>query len=268
MQVQDVMTRRVRTLLPDDSLDFARSLFVWTGIRHAPVVENGELIGVLTDRDLAWYIAREKVSDPTRVPVAEAMRREVLTAGPEDSLTEAAARMAEHKIGCLPITRQGKVIGIVTTTDVLAGEVRSTTMPSAGGPTIADVMTDDPVTVHKDDLLIDAAAKMQQHRIRHLPVVDVDGRAVGMLSDRDLRQVVGDLRRTTLDPDRQIVSYRVEDAMSAPVISVTANTSLVAAAEKFADFEISAVAVVSAGDQLIGIASYIDMLQGLAKAAR
>ena len=267
MQVQDVMTRRVRTLLPDDSLDFARNLFVWTGIRHAPVVENGELIGLITDRDLAWYMAREKVADASKVVVADAMRRGIQTAGPQDSLTEAAARMAEHKIGCLPITNKGSVIGIVTTSDVLAGEVRSTTMPSTSGPTVGDVMADDPITVRRDDRLLDAAAKMQQHRVRHLPVVDVEGRVIGMLSDRDVRQIVGDLRRSGGDAGRQIVSYHVEDAMSSPVITVTANTSLVDAAYKFADFEIGAVAVVTTGDQLVGIASYIDLLQGLAKAA-
>lgn len=266
MKIRDIMTRRVRTLRSDDSLDFARNIFVWTETRHAPVVDDGELVGILTDRDLAWYLTREKVENPDAVMVGSAMRSEVQTAGPDDSLTEAAARMAEHKIGCLPITEKGTVVGLITTTDVLSGEVRNATMPSDSGPVIADVMSNTPVTVRSDDRLLDAAAKMQQNRVRHLPVVDVEGRAIGMLSDRDVRQIVGDLRVS--GKAGSVGNYHVKDAMSEPVISVTSQTSLVEAAQKFADFQIGAVAVVDGSEKLEGIASYIDMLQGLAKAAQ
>jgi CBS domain-containing protein len=201
--------------------------------------------------------------DLDRVMVSEAMRTEVQTAGPEDGLTEAAARMAEHKIGCLPITEKGKLIGLVTVTDILAGEVRASLTPSGDGKVVGDIMTRDPLTVHRDDLLSDAAARMQKHRIRHLPVVDAEMRAIGMLSDRDIRQVVGDLRTERRDPRTAVAEYRVADAMSEPIVSVKEDTSLARAAQYFANFGIGAVAVVDQADHLIGIASYIDLLNGM-----
>lgn len=95
-------------------------------IRHLPVVRNGRLCGILSERDILAYRARiEGESDWWRAPVRDAMTAPPQTAGPEDSITEAAGRLALSKIGALPIVDQGKLIGLVTTGDVLDAEVRS-----------------------------------------------------------------------------------------------------------------------------------------------
>ncbi|MBT8493659.1 MAG: CBS domain-containing protein, partial [Deltaproteobacteria bacterium] len=91
------------------------------------------------------------------------------------------------------------------------------------------------------------------------------GRPIGMLSDRDVRGTVGDLRRAGQEVSESVAGYRVSDAMSAPVVSVTSKSSLNDAVRRFCDFEIGAVAVVGEDEGLVGICSYLDLLEGLAK---
>jgi len=92
--------------------------------RHLPVVHGGKLVGVLSERDILEYRAkRDFDEDWWRGNTADAMRVPVQTAGPEDSLT--AGRMATSKIGALPIVELGKLVGLVTVTDVLAAEVEA-----------------------------------------------------------------------------------------------------------------------------------------------
>jgi len=100
-------------------------------IRHLPVLERGKVIGIVSDRDLykalgprsrrrgvvpkkgttALYVAPKKVR--------HIMRRGVITVGPDAALSEAAWLMAGRKIGALPVVDRSKLVGIVTSTDLL-----------------------------------------------------------------------------------------------------------------------------------------------------
>jgi CBS domain-containing protein len=188
------------------------------------------------------------------------------TAGPGDSVTEAAARMADARIGCLPITSRGELVGIVTTTDILAALVHDAMEPApVEGPVVADLMTRDPITVHRDDHLLDAAARMRNAGIRHLPVIDAELHVIGMLSDRDLRTVIGDPSRA-LEAGRttRVDDLRVADAMSSPVTTTAMDARGAEVARYFIDHSISAVPVVDDDDRLVGIVSYIDILRVMA----
>lgn len=93
-------------------------------IRHLPVVRDGKLCGILTERNILEYRAKTPFrEDWWRAPVSAAMIAPPQTAGPEDSLTEAAGRLAASRIGALPIVERGTLVGLVTVTDVLEAEV-------------------------------------------------------------------------------------------------------------------------------------------------
>jgi acetoin utilization protein AcuB len=233
-------------------------------IRHLPVVRNGKLVGMLSARDiLAARARKDGHSDWWSMPVGDAMASPVQTAGPDDSLTEAAGRMALAKIGALPVVERGKLLGLITITDVLDGEVRTAMAPAPLSlATALDAMTPFPLTTAPEAPIDEAVARMVDHHVRHLPVVDQTSTVVGMLSERDVRSAIGDpvqyveLRRTT-------VRLHVRDVMSAPATSVPYDKPLLEVAKIFADTCIGAVPVLDRFGALVGIVSYVDALRML-----
>jgi acetoin utilization protein AcuB len=85
--------------------------------RHLPVVEDGRLVGILSDRDLRPVLLSPGLA---RARVRELMSEDLTTVGPDAPLEEAASLLVVKKIGCLPVVAQGRLVGIVTETDLLA----------------------------------------------------------------------------------------------------------------------------------------------------
>jgi CBS domain-containing protein len=130
---------------------------------------------------------------------------------------------------------------------------------------VLEVMTPDPATIRPDDHLLDAAARMVQLRVRHLPVVAADGVLVGMLSDRDIRQVVGDpFVSFGADAPIELETLKVADCMSREPIVADATATLGELARLLCDLEVSAVPVVDEDRRPIGIVSYVDVLRAYA----
>lgn len=121
--VEDSMTRDVVALEPDTTAAEALALSREKRIRHFPVVEDGDLVGIVSDRDLRS--ATPALGDPDRagalekLRVSEVMVREVKTAHPRDPIEVAANVMREERIGCLPVVEEGKLVGVVTSSDVM-----------------------------------------------------------------------------------------------------------------------------------------------------
>jgi acetoin utilization protein AcuB len=96
-------------------------------IRHIPVVSADGLVGVISDRDVREALpspmspgeAMEFAAAMDRIPVWEVMAEGVVTVTPRTSLAEAAHMLAGRKIGCLPVLDAGRLVGIVTETDML-----------------------------------------------------------------------------------------------------------------------------------------------------
>jgi acetoin utilization protein AcuB len=134
MKVKELMSKKLFTVGPEDMLDKVFFLFNFEAIRHLPVVEKGKVVGVLSDRDLKKIMgARRKIVtdkvDGTQFTVRARrvrtiMDRGVTTIGPDEQAADAAAIMAKRKIGCLPVVKKGKLVGIITSTDILRAYVK------------------------------------------------------------------------------------------------------------------------------------------------
>ncbi len=114
--------------------------------------------------------------------LGELMTRDVLAVAPEDTLGEAAQRMADHNVGSAVVTDYGRLVGILTERDLLravAGRVHSSEAR------VREWMTEDPVTATPATPAEEAARIMLEHGFRHLPVVDVE-QTVGIVSVRDV----------------------------------------------------------------------------------
>ncbi|MCC6213509.1 MAG: CBS domain-containing protein [Polyangiaceae bacterium] len=85
-------------------------------IRHLPVVDDGRVVGLLSDRDIALIEGLVGV-DPEVVAVRDAMATEPYSVGPDTPITEVAATMASKKYGSAVVVQNGKVVGMFTTVD-------------------------------------------------------------------------------------------------------------------------------------------------------
>jgi len=124
-------------------------------------------------------------------------------------------------------------------------------------------MTREPVTVASDDTLLDAAARMADRNVRHLPVVDGERHVVGILSDRDVRTVVGDWLRPFRPSDAVVRARtcRVGDAMTRDVFVVNQDAPFDEVVRVFTDQRVGAVPVVDDTERLVGIISYVDVFR-------
>ena len=119
--IGQVMTSDLFTLHPDDLVDLAASLMDWEHIRHVPVEDHeGRLVGIVTHRQLLRMVGRGLGGESKPVAVSEIMKRTPVTVTPETPTREAIEIMRQHRVGCLPVVEEGKLVGIVTETDFIA----------------------------------------------------------------------------------------------------------------------------------------------------
>ena len=118
--IRQFMTPSPETIAADLTLAQARERMFRIHARHLPVVENGQLVGILSDRDIALVEAID--GDLDKLLVRRAMTPQPFTCGPEARLYAVAAEMAAHKYGtAIVVDREhpGHVVGLFTTTDAL-----------------------------------------------------------------------------------------------------------------------------------------------------
>ncbi len=122
MIIREVMSRDVKTIRPIDTVKQAATIMNENRIGSLIVISGtGELKGIVTERDILTDVVAEG-KDSNTMKVEEIMTKELITISPDKTLEEAADLMTEKKIKKLPIVHEGKLIGIVTATDLVAYE--------------------------------------------------------------------------------------------------------------------------------------------------
>ena len=114
MRVKDVMTRRVETVSIADSALSAREKMRSQRIRHLVALDGKDIAGVVSSRDLATMGL-----SPGGPRVEDVMTFPALAVAPETTVRQAANLLRGRTMGCLPVVDQGKLVGILTTTDLL-----------------------------------------------------------------------------------------------------------------------------------------------------
>lgn len=125
--VKEIMMGSPVTLGPDDTLDLVNDVISLGRIRHIPVLEDGRLVGLISERDLmgsavpAIFGLKQKSKSALlkTYHIKDFMKKKVITVSPKTQIKEAARLMAEKKIGCVPVVSDGSLVGLVTTTDIL-----------------------------------------------------------------------------------------------------------------------------------------------------
>ncbi|MBI5428249.1 MAG: CBS domain-containing protein [Nitrospinae bacterium] len=122
------MVRNLITIKKTDSLKDAQGLMVKHSIRHLPVTDGSELLGIITESDIRGAFIQQgnrnkggdiQRLDPAKMKVNDHMTRNALTVSPDTHIEDAALLIYKNKIGALPVVRDGKLAGIVSIMDIL-----------------------------------------------------------------------------------------------------------------------------------------------------
>jgi acetoin utilization protein AcuB len=139
LRVRTWMTQDLVTLSPEASVAEALTLCRERRIRHIPILEEGRLVGIVSDRDLRDASPAlgdaDRASTLQEIRLGDVMTREVSTADPQDPIENAAQEMYELKIGSLPVVAEEdeeKLLGIVTSSDVMRALVMLAGLPEPG----------------------------------------------------------------------------------------------------------------------------------------
>lgn len=127
MRVSEIMSSRVLAISPRDAAERAWSQMRLKRVRHLVVMDGSRVVGVLSDRDLG---GRNGAVARRGRTVSEVMTPDVVSVGPSTTLRQASNLMRGRTIGCLPVVEDGRVVGIVTITDILDQLGRGSTRPS------------------------------------------------------------------------------------------------------------------------------------------
>jgi len=142
MKVGDIMQTGWPTLGPDHTVEDAIKLFAESGISGVPVVEDGELVGIVTEGDLIfqdadvkapgfldilggiiplgnWEEYRREALKSAGVTVGEVMTEDPITVSPDATVAEAATLMAENKVKLLPVAEERRLRGVITRMNIL-----------------------------------------------------------------------------------------------------------------------------------------------------
>lgn len=163
-------------------------------ITALPVLnDKGELVGILTSSDVFRAILAELPELKQDIRVKDYMTREVVTIDPDTSLLETHRLMGTKRVRSLPVLDEGRLVGIVTRTDVmgadpsrLASRFNQEVSLKILVQSVEKLMSRELVTIGAEQSILDAAQLMLKHKIHSLPVVGETGELVGILTESDL----------------------------------------------------------------------------------
>lgn len=263
MIVADTMETAPVTVQSTATVSEASALMNEHGIRHLPVLQGEALVGVISDLDLLSSRAAGRTSpgpaSAGEPRVAAVMCEAPVTTSPDATAARAAALLASHEIGCLPVVREGVLVGWLTETDLLellVGESRYGRLAGGDDPAVRTCMRSDPPTIPGDETLGAALSRMRDSGARFLPVVDADRRLIALATERDLRRSLseGASSRTPL----------ADVATSVPSFART-DEPLSLATLRLARERIGAQPVVDEQERLLGLLTTTDVLGHLAR---
>jgi CBS domain-containing protein len=196
-QIADIMTIKPIVVLPSQIMPKAARVMLENKITALPVVDNGALVGIVTNSDIFRFIQSELAEAKKPVSVEEYMTHEVVTITPKTSLIEAQRIMGTERIRALPVLDGKQLVGLVTRTDFMSVSPSRFITPhnqelslTILSQPVEKIMTRKLITINRDIPITEAARLMQQHKVHCLPVLDAEGKLDGILTESDLFRMV------------------------------------------------------------------------------
>lgn len=248
LKVKDVMTDNVVCAVPGETILSAIKRMSEHRVSCVVVVDDGTVVGILTERDVLRGVAAES-RDPTRSKVVEKMSSPVVSIPPEAPVLQASEIIRSKGIKRLVVGDGRRLLGLVTQTDITRG--LTSLWPSKN---VADIMSTNVVTVNVSITVAQAARMMSSQNISCVVVMHRE-EAVGIMTEKDVLKRVVALHR---DPG----TTPVAEVMSRPLVTSTPDHSILCVSRMMDRMHIHRL-VVKENKQVCGIVSQTDILDAL-----
>jgi len=280
MNVADIMSSPVYVLNADEPVSYARKLMLKYRISTLLVLNEGKMVGIVTKSDIGNRLAQAEPLWRRRpidqIPIKLLMTESVITIYPEASISQAVALMLENRVHNIPVVKND-IVGIVTRTDLVRYVAENTEEIKTKIPKL---MTEDIVSVHRHHTINHVIDEMNRNEIERVVVKDDAGKAVGIVSRKNLALNLltdneGELSTKNIKMARKSspggekiyryikeVPLTAEDIMVSPIISIDVNENVSAAAKKMIAERVTALPV-SNGDEIVGILSRTDIMKAI-----
>ncbi|WP_405293070.1 CBS domain-containing protein [Methanobrevibacter sp.] len=263
MQIKNLMSEDIITIDKDQNLSDALKLLRKHNVSRLPVTNNKELVGIISERDIANKLGSSKYESmpASRLHISSVMVKDVFTVPQTMQLDEVASLMLEKGIGSVPVMDDEKMVGIVSKADFVTLAVGI----AFDKITVKEIMKKDLTVVSPTERLVHARRLMIEAHVGRLPVVDED-RLIGMVTSKDLMRAFIDFRKKVPEKYQksQIKEVLVEDIMSSNPTYTSKDTTISEVAKIMMDTGYNGLPVVE-GEEVVGIITQTDILRLIEK---
>ena len=263
MQIKNLMSEDLITVDKDQNLSDALKLFRKHNVSRLPVVNHKELVGIISERDIANKLGSSKSESmpASRFHISSVMVKDVITVPETMQLGEVAKVMLENGIGSVPVMRDDEMVGIVSKADFVTLAVGI----AFDKISVKEIMTKDVVAVAPTDRLVHARRQMVDANVGRLPVIE-DDELVGMITSKDLMRAFIDFRKNVPEKYQktQIKEVFVEDIMSSNPSYVSKEMSITEVSKIMMETGYNGLPVVEEG-KVVGIITQTDILRLIEK---
>ena len=263
MQIKNLMSEDLITIDKDQNLSDALKLLRKHNVSRLPVTNNKELVGIISERDIANKLGSSKYESmpASRLHISSVMVKDVFTVPKTMQLEDVAKLMLDNGIGSVPVMDDEKMVGIVSKADF----VTLATGIAFDKITVKEIMSKKLVTVSPTERIVHARRQMLEAHVGRVPVVD-DGELVGMITSKDLMRAFIDFRKKVPEKYQksQIKELLVEDIMSTKPTFVSKDMSITEVSELIMETGYNGLPVVEDGE-VVGIITQTDILKLIEK---
>ena len=263
MQIKNLMSEDIITIDKDQNLSDALKLLRKHNISRLPVTNNKQLVGIISERDIATKLGSSKYESmpASRLHISSVMVKDVFTVPQSMQLDEVARLMLENGIGSVPVMDGDDMVGIVSKADFVTLAVGI----AFDKVTVKELMSKDLTVVSSTERVVHARRQMLESHVGRLPVVDED-KLVGMVTSKDLMRAFIDFRKKVPEKYQkaQIKDVLVEDIMSSNPKFVSKDDTISEVSKIIIETGFNGLPVVE-DDEIVGIITQTDILRLIEK---
>ena len=256
MKAEELMSKKLITIDVNEPIRNALKLMKKKNVSRLLVRKDKNIIGILTERDLARRLGSEKerkLSD-AHIHVSSCYQKKLITVKKETKVKDVARIMIENGISSVPVRDDSKIVGIVTKTDLLKLLKDSKVL-------VKEIMNKNVRKIEDGSRLLEARKMMLHYGIKRLLVVR-DNKLVGIITESDIARALGLFRKVAEGRqwDERMRNIFVNEIMQSKIISISPNDSIAKCVKLMEENDISGLPVLE-GEEIKGIITKTDLVK-------